>query len=65
MFKSIVENLVKNQISTLAGAAGAYLAAHGDAAGYTPSQITGALFCLGAVGLQYAENHFAKAAATA
>ena len=60
-----VEGLIKNQISTLAGAAGAYIAAHGDSAGYSTPQIVGAFFCVGAIVLQALENHFGKPAAPA
>lgn len=56
----LINMLVKGQLSTLSGAAGTYLIAHGDGAGFSAQQITGALFCLGAVALQVGENYLSK-----
>jgi hypothetical protein len=56
----LINLLVKGQLSTLSGAAGAYLVAQGDGAGFTAAQITGALFCIGSIALQIGENYLAK-----
>jgi hypothetical protein len=56
----LINLLVKGQLSTLSGAAGAYLIAHGNGAGFSASQIAGALFCLGSIALQIGENYLAK-----
>lgn len=57
---SWVQNLIKNQLSNVAASVAAGVLAHNAGAGYSQSQLIGALVCIGSVALQLGENYLAS-----